>query len=74
MVRWFLWQLISRAPPGTLSELRGAPNGLEVSRPPARAGLASLYVSLARKASVHFSQLGGSAPPSCWVAGKVNDF
>ena len=44
------------------------PNGLEVSRPPSRAPFASLYASLAGKTSVHFPQLGGSAPPSCWAA------
>ena len=42
-----------------------APNGLEVSRPPTLAVLPSLYVSLAGKTSVHFAQLGGSAPSSC---------
>ena len=40
------------------------PNGLEMSRPPPRARLPSLYASLAGKSSVHFAQLGGSAPPS----------
>jgi hypothetical protein len=47
------------------------PNGLEMSRPPTRAGLASLYVSLAGKTSAHFPQLGGSAPPSCWAARNI---
>jgi hypothetical protein len=41
------------------------PNGLEMSRPPARASLPSLYASLARKTSGHFAKLGGSAPSSC---------
>jgi hypothetical protein len=37
------------------------PNGLEVrDRPPARAGLHLLYVSLAGKASVYLAQLGGA--------------
>ena len=45
--------------------VEGPPNGLEVSRPPARVGLLSLYARLVGKTSVHFAQLGGSAPPSC---------
>jgi hypothetical protein len=44
------------------------PNGLEMSRPPTQAYLPSLYASLAGKTSVHFAQLGGSAPASCWAA------
>ena len=40
-------------------------NGLEMSRPPTRASPPSLYAGLAGKTSVHFSQLGGSAPSSC---------
>jgi len=48
-----------------------APNGLEVSRPPALASPLSLYARLAGRASVHFAQLGGSAPPSCWAASKI---
>jgi hypothetical protein len=41
------------------------PNGLEMSRPPTRAMLTSLYASLAGKTSIRFRQLGGSAPSSC---------